>query len=152
MLLSFLLFTKKKGGKKRGEKKKGAARPSVTAYIQTARPCYGNFCWNGTKQGTEGYSAKKKTHQWCVVRYLKTLRCIIAWENRLMYGYDFKICHRCYTHLSDGIKLTYLSIYTHHLIHINSVFREANIQAARCNSDSQECDGLSRLPPTVSIN
>ena len=40
------------------------------------------------------------------------------------YDNYFKICQRHYTYLLD-LKFIYSSMYTHHLIHIDSVFREA---------------------------
>ena len=111
-----------------------------------AGPYYGNFCWDGTRREIEAYSANN--HQWCAYRYLKKLQYVITWENRLIYqhyGHYFKICQRCYTHLSDDLKLIYSPMYTHHLINIDSVLREAKCTA--CNEimviakDVTDCPG-----------
>ncbi|KYN14509.1 hypothetical protein ALC57_13278 [Trachymyrmex cornetzi] len=67
-------------------------------------------------------------HHWYAYKYLTNLRCINTWENQPMYQHSdnpSKICQNCYKCEPANLRLNYLPVFSHHLIHMDSIFEQA---------------------------
>jgi len=85
---------------------------------------------------------------WYTYQYLLELRCVIASEGSTIYQHcsiNFKICNDCYGCMTDEQKENYAIIYSHHLVHRDSVYNQMNCTG--CNKTliqvkpAEECLG-----------
>jgi len=85
---------------------------------------------------------------WYTYQYLSELRCVIASEGCSIYQNrraNFKICNDCYECMMDEQKESYAIIYSHHLIHRESVYDQMKCRG--CNKTivqvkpAEECFG-----------
>ncbi|KYN29359.1 hypothetical protein ALC57_01195 [Trachymyrmex cornetzi] len=79
-------------------------------------------------------------------KYLTNLRCITTRENQPMYqhsGNRSKICQNCYKYEPANLRLNYLPVFSHHLVHMDSIFEQA--KCINCNKvmtvtkEAEEC-------------
>lgn len=92
-------------------------------------------CWCSRRQTAEPYTTPQ-TERWNAYRYLLELRCVTTREERPTYQHSsdhHKICEDCYQSLSHDLKVKYLILFPHHLVHMDSI----------CNQ--MTCRGCSRV-------
>jgi len=80
-------------------------------------------------QPREEESLAQMEEYWYTYQYLSELRCVIASKRRSIYQNqraNFKICDDCYGYMMDEQKDSYAIIYSHHLIHRESVYNQMN--------------------------
>lgn len=99
------------------------------------------------RQRAEPYPASQ-TELWNAYRYLLELRCVTAKEERPTYQHfsnNSKICEDCYQNLSQDLRIQYLILFPHHLVHMDSIRNQLTCRG--CNKvimvakSPEECYG-----------
>ncbi|KYN12244.1 hypothetical protein ALC57_15596 [Trachymyrmex cornetzi] len=110
-------------------------------------PGCNNLCRTIHEKKTEPYIVTRE-HHWYACKYLTNLRCITTWENQPMYqhsGNRSKICQNCYKYEPANLRLKYLPVFSHHLVHMDSISEQAKCtnynKIMTITREAEECSG-----------